>query len=131
LTISVPYRPLEWSQSSLIFAAHPAQPLVIVRHFLSSKQFVLPSPAPVLASPASYDPPTLISVEPKDEWLFAYFPGRESDGTACLWKRGTQINDWNVKEWWAVSQGAGVVAASWLGAPREARLITTFYPPLH
>ena len=113
-----PLRPLEWSQSSIIFTAHPTQPLVTGRHVLSSKQFALPSPAPVLSSPASYEPPTVISVDPRDDWLFAYFPG-QNDGTACLWMRGIQIDDWNVKEWWSCATGAGVVAARWLGSSRE------------
>ncbi|KAF5381080.1 hypothetical protein D9615_004015 [Tricholomella constricta] len=112
-------RPVEWSPSSVIFSAHPAQPLVTARHFSSSKQFVIPSPTPIISSPASYGPPTVISVAPGDDWLFAYFPGHNVDGTGCLWKRGSQIDNWNVKEWWTFPQGGGVVAISWLGTTRE------------
>ncbi|RDB21136.1 hypothetical protein Hypma_011673 [Hypsizygus marmoreus] len=112
-------RPVEWSQSSVIFTAHPTQPLLTARHFSSSKQFTIPSPAPVASAPGSYEPPTVISVAPGDDWLFAYFPRRDGDGTGCLWKRGAQVDSWNVKESWSLAQGAGVVAASWLGTPRE------------
>jgi hypothetical protein len=54
-----------------------------------------------------------------DEWLFAYFPRYNGDGTGCLWKRGPQIDNWTIKEFWSFASGGGVVAASWLGSPRE------------
>ncbi|KAF9464773.1 hypothetical protein BDZ94DRAFT_1255855 [Collybia nuda] len=111
-------KPIEWSQSSILFTAHPTQPLVSGCHFSSSKQFKLPSPDPIVSSPTSYEPPSIISVAPDNEWLFAYFPGRECDGTGCLWKSTTQIDNWTVKEWWNLSSAAGVVAASWLGQAR-------------
>ncbi|TFK42513.1 hypothetical protein BDQ12DRAFT_676334 [Crucibulum laeve] len=114
-----PKRPVEWSNSSVIFTAHPTQSLVTARHFSSSKQFVIPSPAPVLASPTAYEPPTIISVASGDEWLFAYFPGRSGDGIGCIWKRGTQIDNWSVKECWNFTRSGGVVAAKWLNSPRE------------
>lgn len=112
---------MEWSNSSTIFAAHPTQPLLTARHFSSSKKFVVPSPTSIINSPASYLPPTVISVSPTDDWLFAYFPGRHSDGLGCLWQRGLQIDGWTVKEWWGIARDAGVVTASWLGTPREVR----------
>ncbi|KAJ6496752.1 hypothetical protein C8R47DRAFT_1042539 [Mycena vitilis] len=108
-------RPVAWASTSTIFSAHPTQALVTARH--SSKQFVLQSPAPILSSPGSYEPPTVISVSPSGEWLFAYFPSSEMDGVACLWQRGAPLDVWGVKEWW--SCGAGIVTASWLGGPRE------------
>ncbi|KAF8965263.1 hypothetical protein BDZ97DRAFT_1918412 [Flammula alnicola] len=80
-----PKRPLQWSQSSV---------------------FVLPSPTPIITSPALYDPPSVISVAPGDQWLFAYFPRRD---------------------------GGGIVAASWLASHREwaasASGIPTRLPP--
>ncbi|KAG5647224.1 hypothetical protein DXG03_000759 [Asterophora parasitica] len=112
-------KPVEWSTSSVIFSAHSAQPLVTARHFSSSKQFIIPSPTPILTSPGSYGPPTAISVAPGDDWLFAFFPGRNVGGIGCLWKRGSQIDSWSVKEWWTLPPGDGVVAASWLGTARE------------
>ncbi|KAG6866974.1 hypothetical protein C0991_003890 [Blastosporella zonata] len=115
-------RPLEWSQSSIIFSAHPAQPLITARHFSSSKQFVIPSPTQVVAAPTSYEPPSLISVAPSDDWLFAYFPGHDVEGIGCLWVRGPQIDNWMLKESWPIAQGAGPVAASWLGQPREVSI---------
>ncbi|KAJ7940556.1 hypothetical protein B0H13DRAFT_1938690 [Mycena leptocephala] len=112
-------RPIVWSSTSTIFSAHPTQPLVTARHFSSSKQFVLQSPGPILSSPGSYEPPTVISVSPAGEWLFAYFPSGEMDGVACLWQRGAPLDVWVIKEWWTLNRGAGIVAASWLGGPRE------------
>ncbi|KAL6305250.1 hypothetical protein BKA93DRAFT_845915 [Sparassis latifolia] len=114
-----PRSPLVWSKSSLIFTAHPSQPLVLASHFPSSKQFIVPSPSPVASSPASYEPPTIISVSPTDDWLFAYFPGRGGDGAGCLWKRGPQLDSWVVREWWSFAVGAGVVAADWTSGHRE------------
>ncbi|KAF8892522.1 hypothetical protein BD779DRAFT_1670216 [Infundibulicybe gibba] len=110
-------RPVEWSSTSIIFTAHSAQPLVTARHFSSSKQFMLPSPAPILSSPDSYEPPSIISAGPNDLWLFAYFPGRNAEGIACIWKHGPQVDSWNVKEWWG--QNPGVLAATWLGMARQ------------
>ncbi|KAF8163366.1 hypothetical protein B0H34DRAFT_650242 [Crassisporium funariophilum] len=114
-----PRRQIQWSNSSVIFTAHPTKPLITGRHFSSSKRFVLPSPAPVALSPASYDPPSVITVAATDEWLFAYFPRRDGEGTGCIWKRGPQIDSWDVKESWSFPKGGGAVTASWLGNPRE------------
>ncbi|KAJ7774920.1 hypothetical protein B0H16DRAFT_1362208 [Mycena metata] len=112
-------RPIVWSSTSTIFSAHPTQPQVTARHFSSSKQFILPSPGPILTSPTSYEPPTVISVSPSAEWLFAYFPSGELDGVGCFWHRGAAIDLWSVKEWWTLNRGAGIVSAAWLGAPRD------------
>ncbi|KAF9484725.1 hypothetical protein BDN70DRAFT_872266 [Pholiota conissans] len=117
--IERPKRPLQWSQSSVIFTAHPTRPLVAARHFSSSKQFVLPSPTQIIASPGSYDPPTVLTVSPGDTWLFSYFPRRDGEGIGCLWKRGPQIDNWVLNECWTYPQCGGVVAASWLGNHRE------------
>lgn len=116
-------RPVVWSSTSTIFSAHPSQPLVTARHFSSSKQFVLQSPGPILSSPSSYEPPTVVSVSPGGDWLFAYFPSGEIDGVGCLWQRGAPIDVWGVKEWWTLNRGGGIVTADWLGGPREVALI--------
>jgi hypothetical protein len=112
-------RPLHWSQSSVIFTASLTQPIITGRYFSSSKTFVLPSPSPIISSPGSYESPSIITVAAGDEWLFAYFPRCDGDGTGCLWKRGPQIDNWTVKEFWSFAKSGGVVVASWLGRPRE------------
>ncbi|KAI0928422.1 hypothetical protein AcV5_005998 [Taiwanofungus camphoratus] len=112
-------RPIAWSKSSVIFTSHPSQPRVEARHFPSNRQFGIPSPAPFASSPISYESPTVISVCPTDDWLFAYFPGRGCDGAGCLWKRGPELDSWVVEEWWSFPTGAGVVAADWTCAHRE------------
>ncbi|KAH9484366.1 hypothetical protein JR316_0003847 [Psilocybe cubensis] len=114
-----PKRPVQWSRSSVIFTAHATQPFITGRHFSSSKQFVLPSPAPISNSPALYDPPTLISISPDDLWLLAYFYRRTGEGIACLWKRGNQIDNWQVKDSWTCLKGCGIVTVSWLESQRE------------
>jgi hypothetical protein len=113
---------VEWSQSSTIFVAHATQPLVVARTFSSPNQFSIPSPPPIITSPSSYAPPTVISVHPNDDWLFAYFPGREIDGIGCLWKCGRQVDSWVVKEWRNMARDGGVVAACWAGTEREVRI---------
>lgn len=115
----ISFRPVEWSNSSVIFTAHALQPLIIARHFSSSRQFNLPFPAPISSNLNTYDPPTIITCSPDDRWLFAFFPGRGEDGLCCLWHRGVELDSWSVKEWWLFAQSAGVVAARWLGGPRE------------
>lgn len=114
-------RPVAWSSSSTIFTAHPTQPIIIGRLFPSSKQFLVVSPDPILRSPASYGPPTVISVSPNDHWLFAFFPSHESDGVACIWNRGSCVDAWIVKEYWPFSRGAGVITCAWAGTEREVR----------
>lgn len=108
-----------WTNSSTIFNAHATQPFVTARLFSSSKQFVLPAPQPILSSSSSYGPPNVISVSPHDDWLFAYFPGRGSDGTGCLWKRGLQVDSWTIKDYWGFARSAGVVTAAWAGGGRQ------------
>ncbi|KAF9075212.1 hypothetical protein BDP27DRAFT_1315692, partial [Rhodocollybia butyracea] len=114
-----PRRPVEWSNSSIIFTGHALQPLILARHFSSSKQFTMLSPAPLMSNPNNYEPPTIITCSPDNRWLFSFFPGRGQDGLCCLWQRGMELDNWSVKEWWTFASGAGVVAASWLGGPRE------------
>ncbi|KAF8136567.1 hypothetical protein EV363DRAFT_1395672 [Boletus edulis] len=112
-------RPVAWSSSSTIFTAHSTQPILFGRLFPSSKQFLVVSPDPILRSPASYGSPTVISVSPNDHWLFAFFPGHESDGIACIWSRGSCVDAWIVKESWPFSRGAGVITCAWAGTERE------------
>lgn len=112
-------RPVAWSSSSIIFTAHPTQPIIVGRLFPSSKQFFLVSPDPIIHSPASYAPPTVISVSSNDHWLFAFFPGRDSDGIACLWNRRSCLDAWIVKDYWPFSRGAAVIACAWAGSERE------------
>lgn len=114
-----PKRPIQWSHSSVIFTAHASQPLVIARHISSSKQFILPSPSPILDSPLSYDPPSVILASPGDDWLFAYFPRQDGDGTGCLWIRAARIDDWQIKGCWSFPNGGGVVAGRWLSKQRD------------
>lgn len=113
-----PKRPIVWSCSSVIYTAHPTQPVVIARHFPSSRQFNIPWPDSILHNYTSYDPPTVISVSPTEDWLFAYFPGKVEDGVGCLWKRGSYLDSWSVHECFYYGRHAGVVAAEWLSAER-------------
>ena len=115
-------RPIAWTNASVIFTAHPTEPWVTARLFSSSKQFICPSPHPVFINPAQYKSPSIISVSPNDEWLFAYFPGRGGNGQGCLWKRGPHLDSWAVKDYWSFARGGGVVTAAWVGAQREVRL---------
>ncbi|THU88421.1 hypothetical protein K435DRAFT_842205 [Dendrothele bispora CBS 962.96] len=117
--IERPRLPIEWSNSSVIFTSHAVQPVILARHFSSSKQFILSSPNPISSKPSSYHPATIITASPDDEWLFAYFPGKDMDGVACLWRRGLEVDKWTVHEFWTYSAQSGVVSVDWLGLPRE------------
>ncbi|KZT70141.1 hypothetical protein DAEQUDRAFT_810869 [Daedalea quercina L-15889] len=112
-------RPLVWSKSSIIYTAHPSEPSVLARHFPSSRHFVLPSAPQIAASPANYEPPTVISISTNEDMLFAYFPGRGGNGAGCVWKRGIQLDNWQVRECWSFEQGAGAVTAAWTTTQRE------------
>ncbi|KAI0780677.1 hypothetical protein BD413DRAFT_463229 [Trametes elegans] len=112
-------RPIQWSKSSVIFTTHEYQPLVLARHFPTCRQFVLPSPDAVLKSIVSYDPPTVLSLSPTDDWLFAYFPGKGVDGLGCLWRRDGQLDNWVVREFWGFPMGGGVVTTAWTSGQRE------------
>lgn len=119
-------RPIAWSSMNLIFTADPHQPLVIARVFPSPASssihtFTLPPPAPISNSPASYAPPSVFAHTSNS--LFAYFPGRARDGLGCLWARApgktSRIDLWQPTHNWVVPRGDGVVAANWIGRPRE------------
>lgn len=97
--------------------------MVVGRLFPSSKQFLVVSPDPIVRSPASYGPPTIISVSPNNLWLFAFFPSHETDGIACLWNNAPCLDAWKVKEYWSLPRGAGVLTCAWAGAEREVRLL--------
>lgn len=126
--------PLAWSRSSTIFTAHASEPKIVARLFPSSKPCTIPSPPQILSTPASYEPPTIISVALNDEWLFAYFPGKDCDGISCLWKKMPQADEWQIKDCWTCARGAGVIAASWIGQERECAVqesgSITRLPPL-
>lgn len=110
--------PVAWTRSSVIYTAHPSQPVVLGRHFPSSRQFVVPTPSLFIDNTASYDPPTVISISPAEDWLFAYFPGRGCDGVGYLWKRASQLDCWFVQEKLNYAPGAGVVTAEWTSTER-------------
>ncbi|KAJ8463982.1 hypothetical protein ONZ45_g17396 [Pleurotus djamor] len=117
--VEQPRRPVEWSDVSVIFTAHPSQPMITGRHFSSSKSFVIQPQTPKANAVTAYAPPSLIVCSAGSEWLFAYFPGIGGDGLACIWKRGAQIDVWAQRHVWNVPRNAGVVAAHWAGAHRE------------
>ncbi|KAJ4487872.1 hypothetical protein J3R30DRAFT_3432041 [Lentinula aciculospora] len=123
-----PRKPVEWSNSSVILTAHALRPVILARHFSSSRQFKLPSPTPITSNANAYDPPTIITCSLDDRWLYAFFPGRGEDGLCCLWYRGVELDNWNVKEWWLFAQSAGAVAAHWLGGSREWDIDPTGVP---
>ncbi|KAF7323045.1 hypothetical protein HMN09_00084400 [Mycena chlorophos] len=114
-------RPVVWASTSVLFYAHSTQPIVAARHLFSTKQFSLQSPTPIASAPASYSPPTVISASAAGDWLYAYFPSSEgdADGVGCLWIRAPPIDTWIVRQFWSHPAGTGVVAAAWLGSPRE------------
>ncbi|KAL1747551.1 hypothetical protein HDZ31DRAFT_61174 [Schizophyllum fasciatum] len=114
-----PSRPVEWSTCSLIFTAHHTDPTLTARHFSSSKQFTLPSPDNSNSAHflAAFRPPSLISAAPTGDWLFAYYPGNDNENRCCLWKRGSTIDSWSVKDFW--HEPSDVIAAEWIGLPRE------------
>ncbi|KAI0322194.1 hypothetical protein OF83DRAFT_1094908, partial [Amylostereum chailletii] len=111
-------RPVTWSGHSTILFAHPSQPLVCARLFPSSRQFTLPPPPLVLTPPPAYSPPTIISGSPDEQHLFAYFPSQAEVGVACIWKR-SHVDEWIVQDCWSLPVGKGIIAATWLGHPRE------------
>lgn len=110
-------RPLVWTSSAILFA-HEIEPAIVGRAFPSSRQFRLPSPAVVANTPGSYEPPTIFCVSPREDWLFAYFPGRQIPGVGCFW-RAEQADGWDIVESISFPRSRGVVTAKWLGHARE------------
>ncbi|KAI5123618.1 hypothetical protein M0805_003433 [Coniferiporia weirii] len=111
--------PVQWTSSSLIVTAHATEPRVICTHFPSNRHFVLPGAPSLTASPASYEPPTVIAASARGDWIFAYFPGIDVDGVGCLWNKQRRIDDWVIKEWPTFARGDAVVSARWLNPDRE------------
>ena len=110
-------RPVVWTSLAILFA-HESEPVIVGRAFPSSKQFRLQSPAVVTNTPGSYEPPTTLCVSPSEDWLFAYFPGRQMPGVGCFW-RAQQADSWDIIEFISFARGRGVVTAKWLGHARE------------
>lgn len=111
-------RPSQWSKSSIIYTAHEYEARVVGRHFPSSRQFLLPNP-PFPYAMESYEPPTVLSICPTDDLLFAYFPGKGQDGFGCVWHKEAQVDSWSVKDTWTYAVSGGVVTAAWSCPHRE------------
>ncbi|KAI0256797.1 hypothetical protein BJV78DRAFT_1116968, partial [Lactifluus subvellereus] len=110
-------RPVLWTSSAILFA-HESEPVIVGRAFPSSKQFLL-QPSAVGNSPSgSYEPPSILSVSLDENWLFAYFPGRQVPGVGCFW-RAHRSDNWDIVESISFARGRGVVSAMWLGHARE------------
>lgn len=114
-------RPLAWSRSSIIFTAHSTQAVVEAHFFPSGKPVIIPNPPALFDAYGAYKSPSVITLSPCDQWLFAYFPHRTAGGLGCLWKRGNELNRWAAHDCWSFAGSGGVVAASWAGGPREVR----------
>jgi len=112
-------RPVLWTSLAILFA-HESEPAVVGRAFPSSRQFRLQSPSVIANTPGSYDPPTILCVSPDENWLFAYFPGRQIPGVGCFWK-AQHADGWDIIESISFARGRGVVSAKWLGHAREVR----------
>ena len=110
-------RSVVWTSLAILFA-HETEPAIVGRAFPSSRQFRLQSPAVIANSPGSYEPPTVLCVSPSEDWLFAYFPGRQAPGLGCFW-RAQQADGWDVIEPISFALSRGVVSAKWLGHARE------------
>lgn len=108
-----------WTSLAILFA-HESEPAVVGRAFPSSRQFRLQSPSVIANTPGSYDPPTILCVSPDENWLFAYFPGRQIPGVGCFWKV-QHADGWDIIEHISFARGRGVVSAKWLGHAREVR----------
>ncbi|KAI0006126.1 hypothetical protein BJV74DRAFT_22263 [Russula compacta] len=126
------HRPIIWTSLAILFA-HESEPAIAGRAFPTSRQFRLQSPAVVTNTPGSYEPPTVLSISPDENWLFAYFPGRQIPGVGCFW-RAQQADGWDIVEPISFALGSGVVSARWLGQAREwvadSGRITSRLPPL-
>ena len=110
-------RPVVWTSLAILFA-HEIEPAIVGRAFPSSRQFRLPSPAVIANTPGSYEPPTILCASPREDWLFAYFPGRQIPGVGCFW-RAEQADGWDIIESISFPRGRGVLTAKWLGHARE------------
>ena len=118
-------RPVIWTSLAILFA-HESEPAVVGRAFPSSRQFRLQSPSVIANTPGSYDPPTILCVSPDENWLFAYFPGRQIPGIGCFWKV-QHADGWDMIESISFARGRGVVSAKWLGHAREVRQDTMIF----
>ena len=111
-------RPVVWTSMAILFA-HEIEPAIVGRAFPSSRQFRLSSPAAVANAPGSYEPPTILCVSPRGDWLFAYFPGRQVPGAGCFWRAAEHADGWDIIESISFPRCRGVVTAKWLDHARE------------
>lgn len=112
---------MQWTGSALILTAHATEPQVACIYSPTNEHFFLPSPPTLTASPTSFEPPTVISASPQEDWIFAYFPGKNCDGVGCIWNKSNAINKWLVKEWTTYPRGDHAVEARWSYLNREVR----------
>jgi hypothetical protein len=82
---------------------------------------MLPAPLPVLNALTSYGPPTVIASSGSDDFIFAYFPGRNVDGIGACWVKAAALDSWSCFSAINFPAGSGVVAAHWLSSQREVR----------
>jgi len=113
------YRPVQWTNESLILSPHPSMPAVVGRVFPSKDSFILPNPNEMMNSPTRYLSPSIIEASPETDNIFAYFPGDEGPGHSVIWKREGALNTWRSESSWPVNIGQGVVFAKWLNPQRE------------
>ncbi|KAF8481409.1 hypothetical protein JB92DRAFT_3038603 [Gautieria morchelliformis] len=111
-------RPVQWTDSSMIFSSHPSSPIVVARAFPSSAPFTLPSPIPVLNNPGGFSSPKIIQVSSGDEYVFAFFEGRGGEHAACIWSQEESRDNWKVSIHWQIRLGQGIVLAKWLDGER-------------
>lgn len=117
--ISYDTSPIHWASPSLIITAHATKPIVQCIQFPSNKTYPLPDPPSFQVSHISYEPPNIIAVSAKADYVFALFPSINGDNVGCIWTRGSLLNEWLVKDCRSFPRGDSVVSARWLDNERE------------
>ncbi|KAG8964603.1 hypothetical protein FRC03_001567 [Tulasnella sp. 419] len=131
-------RAMAWTATNPLLLAHPYLPKVQGQFIdgsslAESKSFEFPSPPPIQNTPLLYGPPTIISVAPKDRYVFAHFPAStisEAEGLGCIWQAGPVTGVWIVRDYWPIKTQDTVITCRWLGESREWYLSNQQQRPL-
>lgn len=117
-------RPVQWTPSSTIVTAHPHMPVLLAMNLSSPTQFVIPSPFPQKEAIPRYGSASIILTHPTEEFLFAFFPGRQaSHGAGVIYQRKQGVNEWQpFNSTLQLPFGAGIVGGRWLPNMREVRM---------
>ncbi|KZS90893.1 hypothetical protein SISNIDRAFT_487912 [Sistotremastrum niveocremeum HHB9708] len=118
-------RPIAWTPSNLIYTSHSTQTLVQRQPFRPSLDSKL-LPMTVMGNAYFRSQASIISISPREDMIFAYFPiglvetpADRGAGVGIVYERALDVDQWSIRASWVFPEGDGAVEAKWLLPERE------------